>query len=274
MTPLSTRSAWRRALRSAITLAALGCHPATAACDFDVLGHGHVAVIIDDKTFGLDDGQEVRLAGIEPLSSLRRLDANTASQRRPDTSALEQVLGDREVTLRGPSAKPDRYGRLVAFAYVDSSPAAAQNALLEAGQASVAGDVAGGGARDCTTDLLAHEAIARRAKKGFWADPSAIKNTEIADDILPWIGRFIVAEGRIASVREAGGVVYVNFSRRWAQGFAVTISRRMMAGFEAAGLTPKTLENRMVRVRGWVEQRGGPRIEALWPAQIELVGDR
>ena len=70
------------------------------------------------------------------------------------------------------------------------------------------------------------------------------------------------------------GTLYVNFGRRWTQGFAVTISRRMMTGFEAAGLTPKTLENRIVRVRGWVEQRGGPRIEALWPAQIELVGNR
>jgi len=267
-------SGHRVAFCLSLALAVPWCNPALSACDFDVLGHGHVAVIIDDKTIGLDDGQEVRLAGIEPASSLRRLDENSAPPARPDTTALEQLLVDREVTLRGPSAKPDRYGRLVAFAYVDASQAPVQNALLEAGQVVVAGDIAGSSAKDCVADLLNHEAIARRAKKGFWAEPNAIKNTESADDILPWIGRFIVAEGRIASVREAGGVVYVNFGRRWTQGFAVTISRRMMTGFEAAGLTPKTLENRIVRVRGWVEQRGGPRIEALWPAQIELVGNR
>ena len=38
--------------------------------------------------------------------------------------------------------------------------------------------------------------------------------------------------------------------------------------FEAAGI----LENRRIRVRGFVEARGGPRIEALRVGQIELLG--
>jgi hypothetical protein len=41
--------------------------------------------------------------------------------------------------------------------------------------------------------------------------------------------------------------------------------------FTGAGLQPKTLENRRLRVRGWVEERNGPRIEATRPEQIEIA---
>jgi hypothetical protein len=41
--------------------------------------------------------------------------------------------------------------------------------------------------------------------------------------------------------------------------------------FAAAGIEPKKLENRRVRVRGWVEERNGPRIEATRPEQIEIA---
>jgi hypothetical protein len=46
-----------------------------------------------------------------------------------------------------------------------------------------------------------------------------------------------------------------------------------MAAFEAAGVPFKSLERKRVRVRGWVEQRGGPRIHASWAGQIEVVGN-
>jgi hypothetical protein len=47
----------------------------------------------------------------------------------------------------------------------------------------------------------------------------------------------------------------------------------MLGAFEAAGIALKSLENRRIRVRGWVEARGGPRIEVLKVGQIELVGE-
>ena len=82
----------------------------------------------------------------------------------------------------------------------------------------------------------AAEAEARQAKKGTWADPSAIKNAESPGDILAGIGRFTVVEGKVLSVRQAGATTYLNFGRNWTRDFAVTISRRMMPAFEAAGL--------------------------------------
>jgi hypothetical protein len=76
----------------------------------------------------------------------------------------------------------------------------------------------------------------------------------------------------VLSVRQSGATTYLNFGRNWTRGFAVTISRRMIAAFEAAGMAPKSLENRRIRVRGWVEARQGPRIEVLQVGQIEMLG--
>jgi hypothetical protein len=84
-------------------------------------------------------------------------------------------------------------------------------------------------------------------------------------------GRFAIVEGKVLSVRESGGTIYVNFGRRWSEDFTVTIAKRNEKSFTAAGMEPKALANRRVRVRGWIEERGGPWVEAIRPEQIELV---
>jgi len=73
------------------------------------------------------------------------------------------------------------------------------------------------------------------------------------------------------SVRESGATIYVNFGRRWTRDFAVTILKRQRRDFAAAGFDPKELEGRRIRVRGWVEQRNGPMIQATVPEQIEIA---
>ncbi len=45
----------------------------------------------------------------------------------------------------------------------------------------------------------------------------------------------------------------------------------MSASLPPPGVAPNRLENRHVRVRGWVEERNGPRIEASGPEQIEIA---
>jgi hypothetical protein len=72
-------------------------------------------------------------------------------------------------------------------------------------------------------------------------------------------------------VRESGGTIYVNFGRRWSEALTVTILKRHERTFTAAGIEPKTLEGRIVRVRGYVDVRNGPVIEATQPQQIEIA---
>ena len=229
---------------------------AAAGCNFEPQGDGRVGVIIDNRSFRLEDGREVRLAGLAPVPA--------------GTSALAALIAGRDVKLHGQDDGPDRWGRQPAFAFVDGFDRSVQGLLLAQGQALASGEVADKG---CAAELAAAEAAARQAKLGTWAGSDAIKNAERPGDILARVGQFTVVEGKVLSVRQAGATYYANFGRRWTQDFAVTISRRMMASLEAAGISPKSLENRRIRVRGFIEQRGGPRIELLRVGQIEAIGE-
>jgi len=234
--------------------------PAIAGgCAFEPQGEGRVAAVIDARSFRLEDGREVVLAGIEPAGS----------ETSKNISALSAIVAGREVALSGQDDTPDRYGRQPAFVLVGSLQPLVQAQLLAQGTALVSGSVTD---RDCASVLAAAEAAGRDAKRGIWADPAAIKNPESPGDILTGIGRFTVIEGKVLSVRQSGATTYLNFGRNWTRDFAVTISRRMLPAFEAAGIVLKSLENKRIRVRGWVESRTGPRIEALHVGQIEVLG--
>ena len=244
----------------AIALTASGPALAASACSLTPQGEGRAGAIIDARTFRMDDGREVRLAGIETVTD--------------GAAALTALVAGRNVALRGASDAPDRYGRQPAFVFVDQAAVPVQHQLLAQGDALVSGNVAD---KACAAELSAAEAAARHARRGIWADSAAIKNAESPGDILSGIGRFMVVEGRVLSVRQAGAMTYLNFGRNWTRGFAVTIPKRMMGTIEAAGILLKSLENKRIRVRGWVEARGGPmggpRIEVLRVGQIERLGE-
>jgi endonuclease YncB( thermonuclease family) len=233
----------------------------TAECAFEAQGEGRVAAIIDARSFRLEDGREVRLAGIEPATSANKSAKNTA--------ALAALTAGREVMLAGQDDAPDRYGRQSAFVFIGSSETTVQSELLSQGEALVSTMVTD---KACAAALMAAEGAARQGKRGIWGDPTAIKNTESPGDILAGIGQFALVEGKVLSVRQSGTTTYLNFGRNWTRDFAATISRRVVAAFEGAGFSPKSLENKRIRVRGWIETRGGPRIEILRVGQIELLG--
>jgi len=245
---------------SLLVLASVGRADA-ADCALEPQGEGRVAAVVDSRSFRLEDGREIRLAGIE------RAGTDRASGR----AALAAIAGGREVTLHGEDDTPDRYGRQGAFVFVTGSEHSVQSELLRRGEALAAVDIS---EKNCAAALAAAEGAARDAKLGIWADPTAIKNAESPGDILSAIGRFSVVEGRVLSVRQAGAITYLNFGRNWTRDFAATISRRIIPAFENANLGPKSLENRRIRVRGVVSSRGGPRIELFRVGQIEVLGGK
>jgi endonuclease YncB( thermonuclease family) len=242
-----------------LLLAAFSAPAIAGGCAFEPQGEGRVDAVVDDTSFRLSDGREVRLAGIESASS----------DKATGASALAAIVAGRDVVLRGEDDAPDRYGRQTALVFVAGSETSVQGQLLAQGEALVSAAIAD---KECASTLTAAEALARQAKRGAWADPAAIKNAESPGDILAGIGRFALVEGKVLSVRQAGATTYLNFGRSWTRDFAVTISRRLLPSFEAAGIVLKSLENRRIRVRGWVEARAGPRIELLRVGQIELLG--
>jgi hypothetical protein len=203
----------------------------------------------------LEDGRTVRLAG---------LDLVDAAQAAPPAGTV--------VTLKrlATAAETDRYGRLAAHVFISENNEERwfQAEVVRRGLARVArvGDTA------CARALLAQEHAARAAKLGLWGEPVYVMN-KAADpaEVLKQRGRFALVEGTVLSVRESGGTIYVNFGRRWSEDFTVTIAKRNERAFSAAGLEPKTLAGKRVRVRGWIEERGGPWVEAARPEQIEVI---
>ena len=230
-----------------------------AGCQFDIQGEGVVSAVVDARTLRLEDGREIRLAGVEVV----------AGEPEDLKSTLMALVG-RHVTLRGDRDEPDRYGRQSVFLYLESSTSSVQSDLLAQGEAIASADVDD---KACATELATAEAAARQARRGAWATDSIVETVEDPADILTRAGQFAVVQGKVMSVRQAGGTVYVNFGRRWTRDFAATIPKRMVPDLEAAGVTPASLKNRRVRVRGWVERRGGPRINVLRVGQIEVIGD-
>jgi endonuclease YncB( thermonuclease family) len=256
-----------------MTLPAASAHAesvAATACRFEAAGTGKVRAIIDGRSFTLDDGREIRLAAIEvpfpPRSGESGTDAGASAR-----AALASILADQTVELRQTVATPDRYGRMLAFVYVTREGArrSAAHEMLVRGFARVSAHV---GDRACADELLAQERTARQAKLGLWSEPYyVILGAESTAELAAERGHFTVVEGKVSSVRESGGTIYVNFGRRWSQALTVTIPKRHERTFAAAGMEPKKLENRRVRVRGWLEERNGPRIEAAHPEQIEMA---
>jgi endonuclease YncB( thermonuclease family) len=229
-----------------------------ALCNPAVIGTAPVRTVLDGRTLLLADGREARLAGIE----IAQPDAARA--------ALEAAIAGRDVRLMRLGPETDRYGRISGLINPLAEPRALQLTLLAQGQARVAALV---GDRACAADFLAAERGARRAKLGLWAEaPYLTKRADRPAEVLAERGRFAVVEGTVLSVRELGGTIYVNFGRRWTEDFTVTVAKRHERPFSAAGLELKKLSGQRVRVRGTIEERGGPWIEAAHPEQIELAG--
>ncbi len=241
----------------AVALAAAAACPAAAqdSCRLTALGTAQVAAVRDGRTVLLADGRELRLAAIEAAEGGR--------------AALQTLIADRSLRLARLGTGTDRYGRLVAFAYADEAGQSLQETLLEQGQARVSARI---GDITCAALLLAAESRARAARRGLWADPNfAPLRSDNLDRLAAEKGHFALVEGKVLSVRESGATIYVNFGRRWTRDFTVTIFKRQQRTFAAAGVDPKRLEGRRIRVRGWIEQRGGPLVAAETPEQIELV---
>jgi endonuclease YncB( thermonuclease family) len=277
----------RESLRNRSSTAAGSMAAAMGSCALTRFASGRVKTVIDGRTFVFEDGREVRLAAIEvaPIAARSRgepqlMQPDPINTRHDDGAgeaarrALAALTAGREVVLKhaDPKAPPaDRYGRLIAFGFVTNGTTerSLQDALLASGHAQLSARIE---PPACLPGLRAHEDAARRASLGLWADPLySVRNAERPADILPQRGRFAVVEGEVMSVRESGGTIYVNFSRRWSKGFSAFIRKRNAARFPAAGLDLKRLEGRRVEVRGFVEQRRGPLMAVERPEQIAIV---
>ena len=226
-----------------------------------------VVEVVDGGTVLLDDGETLRLAGIEVPRPARGDTASSVSVLAEEArQTLAQLVQGRRVSLASGGTPRDRYGRLRAHIVRSDDETWIQGALLAAGLArvhSLADD------RAAVPEMLVIERRARSSRLGIWSEPRyRLRAAGEADDGLR---SFQLVEGRVRAAAVVRGRGYLNFGDDWREDFTVSIAPRDRRLFEAEGIAIEDYEGRLVRVRGWVDSFNGPMIEATHPEQIEVL---
>jgi micrococcal nuclease len=232
---------------------------------------GTVTQIVDGDTLLLDTGLVVRLIGIQaPKLALGREGLADWPKAAEAKAALETVALNKPVLLRYGGADLDRYGRTLAQVFVtDGNNGWAQAKMLEAGMARVYSFPDN---RACLPDLFSAEGRARVAGLGIWGDLYyRVRRAERPADLVPLEGHYELVEGRVLNAERAGGRVYLNFGRYYKEDFTAVIDAKALRLFAEAGIDPLTLGGALVRVRGWIEVRDGPRVAVTHPEQVEVL---
>lgn len=254
---------------SAVSTAALAC------ADLRMAPGGVVVQVTDGDTVVLDSGLVVRLIGTQaPKLPLGREDFETWPLAPEAKAALEALALNKTVQLGYGGEEIDRYERALAHVFIETSegPIWAQQAMVAQGLARVYSFPDN---RKCLDLLFAAEGRARLSGLGIWRDPYySVRAANAPGDLLARAGHYELVEGRILLAEQSGGRVYLNFGRFWKEDFTAVIEAPALRLFAAAGIDPLVLDGALVRVRGWVDDRDGPRIEVTHPEQIEVLATR
>ena len=162
---------------------------------------------------------------------------------------------------------PDRYGRQHAYAYA-ADGRLLQAELVAAGLAVVRPE---GVPPDCVRMLLALEESARKARVGLWQNPSIIAKASEESSLSERNGLYGLVEGRVVSIGYGSRLVFVDFGRNYRTNFTVMIENALIPRLREAGFSLESLSGRAVRVRGVIEESGGPAIRIADPFALELL---
>jgi hypothetical protein len=202
----------------------------------------------EDNRLTLADGRLVQIAGLD-LASLR----------------LPQLAG-KDATLVA-AGTADRHGALRAGLYVEGEDLALR--LAGEGRARIRPapeDEA------CYGQLMTAEDNARKAGLGLWADPGyAVADASTPESVSHYADAFAILTGRVQHIGMTKATVWIDFGRVWRDDVTLAVPRRQWPRFEAAGLTQAALAGNVIRARGVVTMRDGPRIDITEPAAIERV---
>lgn len=233
---------------------------------------GKVTSVIDGDTVVLESGLVVRLVGIQaPKLPLGRDGFEPWPLADEAKQTLEDMVLGTEVRLRYGGQREDRHGRALAHLFLEND-FWVQESMLKVGLARVYSFADN---RFCLAELYSAEGHARVEKVGIWTDPYyALRYADQPERLLAREGHYELVEGRVLEAAQSGSLVYLNFGRRWKTDFTLVIDKAGQRTFAKAGIDPLSYEGALIRVRGWIDERDGPRIEVTHPEQIEVLAAR
>lgn len=118
--------------------------------------------------------------------------------------------------------------------------------------------------------LLEMEETARKDKQGFWSNP--LYEVKTPENVKDFTNSFQVVEGRVSYATAKKNKTYINFGRDWKTDFTLEVQSSDWSNFYP---DPKLYDvamwqGKLLRVRGWVQEKNGPMIEINNKDQIEF----
>ncbi len=233
---------------------------------------GTVQVVgVDDRLdIELADGRLVRLGGLE----LPRMESGDLGTARAARGFLASKLVGRKVKLEVLLDGVDRWERTVAdFSGYEMKGEPAETsesiatALLRAGYARVRPEFE---TRGCAAGRLAVEDSARRSGLGIWRETEyAVIPASETSQLRRHGGEFVVIEGSVRRVGFGRSHIYLDLAPR--DGATIVVARSLEKAFTRAGRPMDALKGQVIRARGVLDVRSGPRLEVVEPAMIEVV---
>jgi micrococcal nuclease len=255
---------------AAIAIVLLWSPPSQSAAPADATAV--VEEVINGSTMVLDrhimGSRVLRLAGVEAPRTAQ----HSADKNWPLAEDARQTLGTlsvgHQIRLSFEGQALDRYRRLIAQVH-DENGRWLQGEMVARGMARVHSLPDN---RSRLTELLLAEAAARAGARGIWVDP--FYRVRSPNEAEGDIDSFQIVEGVVIDLARVRDRIYLNFGPDWRTDFTVSIETRLLDAFEEAELDPMDLQGRTIRVRGWIESRNGPFIEATHPEQIEVLPEQ
>lgn len=240
-----------------------------------------VSQVIDGETLRLHDGRDLRLAGI---LAPRPEDAGAAAGKWPSAVAaraeLEAIALGREVTIAFGAVREDRYGRHVGHGFVTVPGAPEDRVWLQ-------GHLVGQGLarvmttaqnRTCAKELLELERAARDSARGIWAEEAyKVRSADSPDTLLALRGTFQIVTGEIAKAETSRSLIRLEFTAPERRAPVRALVARPRGAPGAEKLVARTddmgdLKGKRLRLRGYVEERGGvPFLDLTVAGDLEIL---
>ncbi|BCB17877.1 hypothetical protein OCUBac02_07710 [Bosea sp. ANAM02] len=243
------------ALSIAPARAAPGCAPDDAATIVQLTGLDPAGDPL------LQDGRRLRLIGLAPRQGPEETSRFDAGLR----GFTGRPLG---LSLLG---EPDRWGRLPARLSVPpaSSGESAQDLAQMLLRQGAALPMPEPGSSPCETPQKA--SVQKSVTSRPQVSPLVAVDGHDLAAVKAQEGRYVMLEGRIASVGERSQRTYLNFSRRPKEAASIVLSRSLWRELKSAGWTASHLGGKRLRAYGVLSGRDGLLLEVASRAALELI---
>ena len=247
------------ALFLALGLFLFGCSD-----NFSASKEFRVQQVIDGDTIELDNGESVRYIGIDTPETRKREGDTWVYVGEPFAERAKdfnrRLVEDKIARLETDVQKKDKYGRTLAYCFVDDIFVNAR--MLQEGFAllyTIPPNVK-------YIDLLVKaQEDARKNNRGLWAEIPVIP----VKDAGKYLNQVAVVEGKVSSIYQSAKVTILNFGR---SDFKAVIFKNDLASFMAAGVSISAYKGKTLRISGKVKKyKDNFEIIVSHPSSIEEI---